>query len=365
MRNYGASLFDLNVRAKLRGSSVNDGIRRTISNPSGQRAFVHLNNGIVITCSNYKFSSEHLQITLNGAQVVNGCQTLSTIWDYYLSANDAQKADLCSNLKILAKIIRLDTDKMKNLLDDIIIASNNQNPMNERNLRSNTMEQKRIQASFYSEPLQIHYRYYYIRKDGEFEAFLANKNRHPRKQWFEIPGSNKRGKNRYRHIDNEQLAKIWWAWIGNGSAANTGGVKFFSDGVYPKVFIKRPSEQFWEAFCNHRFVFNAELLSEESPSPYQFLLAMAISSFISARVKPEGGTAGLKRRTIQKLMESGELPRNADQNQIASALDKDRTYLNESWKSMMTFALTEIASFILTKKYGNLDPDVCKKLISR
>lgn len=159
--------------------------------------------------------------------MVNGCQTLSTLWNYYKSVSADERQEIDEDVRIFVKIIN-DTKATKDdLLDKIVVASNNQNPMNPRNLKSNSIEQRRIQKELATSPVQG-IRYFYIRKDGEFEAYLdkerGTKNKPYRAKEFLIPNSSKRGVNRYRSIDNEDLAKVWWAWIGCGQSANSGSV---------------------------------------------------------------------------------------------------------------------------------------------
>ena len=89
--------------------------------------------------------------------------------------------------------------------------------MNARNLKSNSLEQRELQRSFCSSAVKPEIRYFFIRKDGEFDSYLESGKRQPKKSEFQIKGTHRLGANKYRHIDNEKLAQIWWAWIGNSS----------------------------------------------------------------------------------------------------------------------------------------------------
>lgn len=363
MGKYGNGLFDLNVRSTLKRSSVNDEIRKTLSSSKGQKRFIHLNNGLVILCNSYSHQDNDDKIKLKGAQVVNGCQTLSTIWKYYLGVGDEQKEELKENLKLFAKIINHNTAASDGLLDEIIIASNNQNAMNTRNLVSNTQEQRRLQRRFWSDPLRQELKYYYIRKDGEFESYLESGKRNPKKSTFLIKGTHRQGVNRYRHIDNEKIAQTWWTWIGNSSKANAGSLKYFEGNLYSNIFEKRPSDELLEAMSLPDYSFSSDQLIAGSPSQYQFLLAIAISSYLSARAKPKNGVRRFKQERIEELQKQGKLSKNANNQQKASALANDIKYLYPIWTNQMTLALTEVASFILTRKYGKLNADTCRQII--
>lgn len=362
MKQYQNGLFDLNVRAKLSNSKVNVSIKRSLETDKGKKHFVHLNNGLVISCDNYRLSSDESILTINGAQVINGCQTLSTIWDYYFDANQDEKASLINNLQLFIKVINGKSISRDRLLDEIIVASNNQNPMNERNLKSNSPEQVQLQASFYRSSVKQGLRYYYIRKDGEFDAYLESGSRSPKKREFEIPGSTRRKANRYRHLDNEDLAKIWWSWIGNGSPVNAGSLKYFSDNIYSKIFESRPMDFHWKQEARPDFEFNSKEFAATSPSSYQLLLAFAVSKFIEAHVK-RVGSRQLKTDAINRLISNGKLSMTANPNEISAALAQDDEYQQASWLSQMTYVLTEVAAFALINKYGPLTPETSKRIL--
>lgn len=234
--------------------------------------------------------------------------------------------------------------------------------MNDRNLKSNSAEQRKLQSSFYKDPLKKEMRYFYIRKDGELDSFLQSNKREPKKSYFEIKGSTRRGKNRYRHIDNEDLAKIWWAWIGNAPKANAGGVKYFRDPEYSSVFAKRPSPALWEQMKKPNFSYKADLLEDGQPTQYQLLLAMAVGRYLEYRVKPVG-TTKLKNEALARLEDTGVVSPRATQQEKLIALNEDNDFLFGVWKAQMALSVAEIGSFLLCNKYGTLDSDTCKRLL--
>ncbi len=255
MELYESALFDLNVRSKLTKSGVNNAIKNSLETSQGRKQFIHLNNGLVITCTSIRYSSDGSQVTLSGAQIINGCQTVNTIWDFYKKSDQSTKRELIDELKLMVKVISNDELSSNNLMDKIIIASNNQNPMNLRNLKSNSTEQIKIQKSLYSDPLKKSLRYFYIRKDGELDSFRSSnlKKQTPRKSDFEIVGSARKGNNRLRHIDNEEFGKIWLSWIGGSPSINSGTTRVFSDSAYRHIFLERPSSTCWERLKKSSF----------------------------------------------------------------------------------------------------------------
>lgn len=367
MNGYGNALFDSNVRSKLRNSRINADIKKTISTPKGRKQFIHLNNGLVITCNNYTFNDGQSAITLQGAQVVNGCQTMTTIYDYYCKADQKTQQAILDDLHLMVKVISSNELNKGNLLDDIIVASNNQNPMNPRNLKSNSIEQRQLQEQFAHEPLRKELRFFYIRKDGELEAFVdaIHAKRTLKKSDFLIPNTNRRGKNRYRHIDNEDLGKCWLSWIGNSPQVNSGAIKIFSnEGIYSDIYERRPGEKYWARESSPDFSFDRELLEAYAPTPFQLLVAIAFSTYLQARIKPDNSSQ-FKQKCIERLKQSGIINNNASDKDVSKALSGDKEYLDTIWMNQMTFGLTEIAAFILLRCFGDLQSDTCKKLLDR
>lgn len=73
------SLFQKNVRQSLGISNrVNKQIRQTIYSDR-HRDFFFYHNGITVICNSMKFNSSNGSVFLMGINVVNGCQSLTTI----------------------------------------------------------------------------------------------------------------------------------------------------------------------------------------------------------------------------------------------------------------------------------------------
>ena len=87
------SLFRKNVRQSLgAGNKVNKGIARTIKNNAGDFFFLH--NGITAICSHLSIHGGIL--SAKELNVVNGCQSLSTIFGCSESAKKADNAYIMS-----------------------------------------------------------------------------------------------------------------------------------------------------------------------------------------------------------------------------------------------------------------------------
>lgn len=132
-----ASLFQQNVRLALGSTKVNRAIKKSILDENEHVKFPLYHNGITIICD----SAEHKddKITINNYVVVNGAQSISTLYD--------QRKNITENLKILTKIIRLNTQDI-GLVKKITNNSNNQNAIKPRDLQSNQTIQQRLKKEF-------------------------------------------------------------------------------------------------------------------------------------------------------------------------------------------------------------------------
>ena len=109
------SLFSDNVRDYQGQTMINQGMSDTIrNNPS---AFLLLNNGITIVCS--ELHSINRKVSLTNPQIVNGCQTSSVLFEM---KDDPNLNDVC----ILVKIIATESNDITN---SIVQGTNSQNPV--------------------------------------------------------------------------------------------------------------------------------------------------------------------------------------------------------------------------------------------
>ncbi len=155
---HGEKLLDRNVRRYLGLNRVNDDIRRTLMDPEDQGNFYFYNNGITIICDD--FTHPDLQrrdwvVNLRDLQVVNGGQTCRTIQE---TLNADSNADL--DASVLVRIYKVPKEQ-QDMVQRITLATNSQNPVDLRDLRSNDENQRRIALSV--EPLG----YTYQSKRGE------------------------------------------------------------------------------------------------------------------------------------------------------------------------------------------------------
>lgn len=79
--NRGA-IFRLNVRGPLGSNKVNREIVKSLEEPIYRKNFHLLNNGLSILCDAFEYNADSGALTARNFQVVNGCQTTYTLYDY-------------------------------------------------------------------------------------------------------------------------------------------------------------------------------------------------------------------------------------------------------------------------------------------
>jgi hypothetical protein len=128
------TIFDLNVRLGLGNTKINRELRFTIKTASEHEFFPAYHNGLTLLTEGLRRLDDGLE--LDGVAVVNGCQSLLALW--------RERASLTPTLKLVVKIIEL--GDRTDLADRITYRSNNQNPVNIRDQRSNDRIQRDLQG---------------------------------------------------------------------------------------------------------------------------------------------------------------------------------------------------------------------------
>jgi hypothetical protein len=135
---------------------VNKALRQTLINPERAPYFFFFHNGITALCKSFSFSEDGRTLSVKGLSVVNGCQSLSTI--YATSGKVAKDANGHSSV-----LFRFYEIPQFDLGEAISINTNSQSAVKPRDLRSNDK---------YMRALKIRYETavpggYFITKRGE------------------------------------------------------------------------------------------------------------------------------------------------------------------------------------------------------
>ena len=163
-KNYSALLdveiledaFKDNVRIYLRQrTKINKSIKKTLLSQEKSNVFYY-NNGITIICEKLTFDEERHSpiVSLKKLQVVNGCQTINSIFEAYKEDQSEFK-----KVNILCRIYETSDEKLSTKIAEY---TNSQNPVKNRDIRS---------IDYYQEILEKQMEkngYFYERKKNQF-----------------------------------------------------------------------------------------------------------------------------------------------------------------------------------------------------
>ena len=147
------NIFHSNVRAyqSIR-NKVNEVIAKTLCDEEVAKQFIYLNNGITLLCDDFEIKPGNERVLISNPAIINGCQTASTILEVY---NDEKIKP--NTAFVLVRIIKSKDEEVKR---KIIISSNTQTAVKNRDLISEDPIQKQLEAEL------LTLGYYYERKKG-------------------------------------------------------------------------------------------------------------------------------------------------------------------------------------------------------
>ena len=141
-------LFAWNVRQWLgKKTKVNRDIAKSIADTTEHKYFPAFHNGLTILCKTLKLNKD--AITIDGYAVVNGCQSLSGLYE--------NQSCVSPDLRLLTKLVSVAPET--ELANKITDHTNNQNGTTHRDLKSNNPIQTRLQSEIHAKyPNQVYYR---------------------------------------------------------------------------------------------------------------------------------------------------------------------------------------------------------------
>lgn len=135
-------LFDENIREYLGSTgAVNKKIVNTLTDPNDRKNFFFYNNGItmiVSDISNEVTKGSARVFEVSDPQIVNGCQTVSTIHETLDKLTASTLEEEFSNTFVMVKILKIPSsnnrqdDCLKDLYKNIVTYNNSQNSINEK-----------------------------------------------------------------------------------------------------------------------------------------------------------------------------------------------------------------------------------------
>jgi len=204
---FPKDLFRKNIRNFLGTSKANRSIKNTLKDDPEN--FWYYNNGITILCDQANLILEESHIRLVNPQVVNGCQTVTSIKNY--------KGEL--NGDVLVRVIQSDDHTF---IQNITLAQNTSNPVKARDFKSNDPIQIRLKRELKKKGF-----YYEIKRGEEFSSM--------RKKYRSISAEI------HNSINNEKVAKFLATERISPSTALGKGSEIFFDTFYEKLFTSSTS----------------------------------------------------------------------------------------------------------------------------
>ena len=155
--NEDASVFDLNIRRYLgKRGGVNKDILQTCTHTDLSSEFWFLNNGITVVCDSFDpvTDPDDAHVILSNMQIVNGCQTATSLALAY------EEGKLAADVRVLMRIYET---KDPDLVNKIVLTTNNQNRISSRDLRANDAVHVDLEEAFKAKG------FYYERKPRQFD----------------------------------------------------------------------------------------------------------------------------------------------------------------------------------------------------
>jgi AIPR protein len=342
-QEFGYQLFEPNVRCNITQSKVNAAIRESVRHRSTREEFRFLNNGVTIICQGFQKPSSNrpfFRVTKPG--VVNGLQTVFALHQAYNELPQADKVHFETSCQVLVRLLPEDSLKDVNRL---VRATNTQNPMQARNLRSNNNEQVQFERLF------AELGWFYERKQGAWEAFAADPRRwrtlqNKSKAHFQV--QSPAGRPRMRRVDNETLAQTWLSFTGFSEEAVQSRRQIFdADDWYDFIFQHTPKRHGFD--LNHKLEDARQECLNQAPSP-ALMLASYLAREFARKIAPtpkENRDQAIKRLKIDTI--------STPKEKVQEILNNDNDFLLGQILYGMSFEFVELVGFVL---YKVLDADL-------
>ena len=158
---YGFALFYNNIRNPLFKSNFNESIANTIKDNPFQ--FWYFNNGVTAISDHIdKIRPGSKKVTVKGLQIINGAQTIFSIYNAYKNADTNDRLKMDSDATITFRLLK---SGGKEFDLNVTRFTNSQNPVSERDFHANDEIQIQLQNDFLDNT-----GIWYERRRGEFRT---------------------------------------------------------------------------------------------------------------------------------------------------------------------------------------------------
>ncbi|MDO8142397.1 MAG: AIPR family protein [Candidatus Brocadiales bacterium] len=148
-------IFDANIRNYLGMGKINQEIQRTATDKDEACNFWFYNNGVTFVCDEYSFRSlEDTVVKMRNAQIINGCQTVMSLYN--------SGRELKDDVEVLVRIIEKEQDLR--FFSRIALCANSQNAVRPADLVGTDTIQLELKR------LMLKYGVYYETRRGDYRA---------------------------------------------------------------------------------------------------------------------------------------------------------------------------------------------------
>jgi hypothetical protein len=257
---YSFALFHKNVRNPLLQSQFNEDIEKTaIENPA---YFWYYNNGITaITYLLPTIRKSAQKIKLTGLQIINGAQTVYSIYRAYKNASPTKRMQMDTESLVTLRLLK---SGGKDFDLDVTRYTNSQNPVQDRDFCANDDIQLMLQNASYKTNV------WYEKRRGEFREVPENITKVPNSVFANVYLA-------YHLQDPVSVLDNYRQAHKTGKDLNFLSHKEHKDGLYEKIFNEETKfEDMLCAFYVSRVIFENKSLSysDSFQTTFYHLLAL-------------------------------------------------------------------------------------------
>ena len=269
---YGFALFYKNVRNPLLQSQFNEDIEKTaLENPA---YFWYYNNGITaITYLLPPIGGKAETIELTGLQIINGAQTVYSIYRAYKESSPTKRKQMDSEALVTFRLLK---SGGKDFDLNVTRYTNSQNPVDDRDFCANDEIQIRLQNEFYQTNI------WYEKRRDEFRETPEGVEKIPSYIFANAYLA-------YHLQDPVSVLKNYEEELNTGKDLNFISHREHKDGLYEKIFNEKTLYE--DMLCSFYVLNSVPLFFSRSvkPAMYHFLalFKIAFTKYLQAKFSDE------------------------------------------------------------------------------
>jgi AIPR protein len=382
IKHYDAvknALLHLNLRGFQGRSSVNKGIENSVQRHKSASRFHMLNNGMVIlaTVSLKRRSTtdgDQVVLRLSDAQVVNGGQTLHTLWRSWAEQTKRGKSNYVDEVRVPIKVIHVKSEKRASddrasLAGDVAAASNTQNSVSARTLQSHHPANRALREAF----ARFNPKWFLEIADKDWSAMMQAKSSYLQRELgvralreFKRPGGGD------RKFENTAAFEALLSFYGCFSDARRSSI-WKKAGIFPDIARLAPLATAWTVLAGDTRPRETFAALKQDPtlgaevSPELIMLAFLLGSAINHLVYTDADAKRAPRATWSDL--HGRVYSDdewADETKLTEGMNPPKAAVFE-WCEHVANSMKRALLFqtmrLLVRRYGPLTPLTCTEVL--